>query len=381
MRFSAPAAALVIGFLLPGARTDAAPDPSPIVTTATPRALPAHTPRPGHARPLVAVVGENTFTELTDYVVPYGVIKRSGVADVVSLGTQPGPMQMFPALPLQPEQTTAAFDTAHPEGADYVIVPAVHRIQDPALIAWVKAQSGRGATVVGVCDGVWVLAHAGLLDGKRAVGHWYAREDQVRQFPRTTWVKDRRYLADGRVITTTGVTASIPVSLALVEAMGGTEAARTAARAVGAIDWTADHRTDAFSLDWPTKLMAGWHWIARWSHDTVGIPVADGVDEVALALTADAHARTWRTEVRSLATSDAPVRTRHGLTLLPDVTPSKPTKFDHRGALKDAEPAQVALDRALAEIRARHGERTARFVEMQMEYAPAGSDGGGGRVR
>jgi putative intracellular protease/amidase len=131
--------------------------------------VPPHVPRFGRTRPVVAVVGENRFTELTNYVVPFGVLQASGVADVVALGTQAGPMQMFPALKFQPRGTVAEFDARVPEGADYVIVPAVHHTDDAALLSRVSSQAAKGATIVGVCDGVWVLANAGLLKGHQAV--------------------------------------------------------------------------------------------------------------------------------------------------------------------------------------------------------------------
>ncbi|HJV63266.1 MAG TPA: transcriptional regulator, partial [Albitalea sp.] len=57
--------------------------------------LPAYQPRFGRSRPLVVVVAENYYTELTDYVVPYGILAASGAADVMALATQPGPIRMF----------------------------------------------------------------------------------------------------------------------------------------------------------------------------------------------------------------------------------------------------------------------------------------------
>lgn len=128
--------------------------------------IPANHAHPLRARPLVAVVGHNANTELTDFVVPYGVLKRADVADVIALGTQPGPMQMFPAFRLEPDATIDAFDARFPDGADYVVVPAVHEDDDPRLLAWVRQQWAKGATVIGVCDGAWVLARAGLLAGR-----------------------------------------------------------------------------------------------------------------------------------------------------------------------------------------------------------------------
>ncbi len=93
----------------------------------------------------------------------------------------------------------------------------------PKLIAWVAAQARKGATVVGVCDGVWVLARAGLLEGREATGHWYSFDDLRKAYPKTQWLRNKRYVADGKVVTTTGVTATIPVSFALVEAIEGRE--------------------------------------------------------------------------------------------------------------------------------------------------------------
>ena len=53
---------------------------------------------PKRRRPLIAIVGINDATEVTDYLMPYGVLRRSGVADVVLLATQPGPVKLYPAL-------------------------------------------------------------------------------------------------------------------------------------------------------------------------------------------------------------------------------------------------------------------------------------------
>lgn len=70
------------------------------------------------AGPLVAVVGINDATEATDYLMPYGILHRSGVADVTLLATQPGPVRLFPALRVEPASTIADFDAQHPDGAD-----------------------------------------------------------------------------------------------------------------------------------------------------------------------------------------------------------------------------------------------------------------------
>src|SRR5882757_7901937 len=71
---------------------------------------------PKRRRPLIAIVGINDGSETTDYLMPYGILKRADVADVVALATQFGPVRLFPVLTVQPQATVADFDAQHPDG-------------------------------------------------------------------------------------------------------------------------------------------------------------------------------------------------------------------------------------------------------------------------
>lgn len=368
--------------LLAGAQAQAQGASSGTAAPALPRAsapaeappsadrLTPYRPRLGRSKPLVAIVAENYYTELTDYVLPYGVLSAAGVAEVHALATQPGPIRMFPApMNVEPQATTSRFDQEHPEGADYVIVPAVHKDDDPALLAWVKAQAAKGATIVGVCDGVWVLARAGLLDGRRATGHWYSREDLRKKFPQVQWQQQLRYVEDRRVITTTGVSATIPISLALVEAMAGTERATQLARELGGagMGWSAQHPSERFQMSWKHKLTIGGNAVAFWSHEDVGIPVEQGVDEIALALKAEVYSATYRSTALAVAPRPGPIRSRRGLTLIPDRVMGADAPKRMLSAPDAAEPL-LALDQALKGIASDYGPRTAAWVALQMEY-------------
>jgi transcriptional regulator GlxA family with amidase domain len=354
--------------------TAAHASPTATTDTAFPPAAASEIPpvvRRGRARPLVAIVGENYWTELTDYVVPYGILMASGAADVVTLGTQPGPIRMFPApVNVQPEATTAAFDTAHPEGADVVIVPAVHRDADPTLLAWVRTQAEHGATVIGVCDGVWVLARAGLLEGRQATGHWYSLDKLRDEYPRTRFVTGRRYVADGNVVTTTGVTATIPVSLALVEAIAGRERAMDVATSLGLPGgWSVAHDNARFRLDWPRRWTIARNATAFWAHEDLGLAVAPDVDEIALALEANAYSVTFKSTAYTVSATKAPLRTRRGLVIVPDRTAAE-AAAERLRMLPSPDPQSplLALDRALRGIASDYGFATADWVALQMEY-------------
>ncbi|WP_243700131.1 DJ-1/PfpI family protein [Paracoccus versutus] len=152
-------------------------------------------------RPVIAVIGLNDATETTDYVVPTGILRRADVADVLMLAAGPGPVHLYPALnAVEPDATIAEFDAAHPDGADYVIVPAMSRDDDPAVLAWLRQQSDKGAIVIAVCAGAKVVGAAGLLDGRRATTHWYYLKDLLRRSPTIEYVapalRDRRKRRD-----------------------------------------------------------------------------------------------------------------------------------------------------------------------------------------
>lgn len=92
---------------------------------------------------------------------------------------------------------------------------------------------GRIATharrIAGLCTGAFVLADAGLLDGRRATTHWYWAEALQQRHPRAQVEADRIYIADGPIWTSAGMTAEIDLALALVEKDLGAKVARSVA--------------------------------------------------------------------------------------------------------------------------------------------------------
>jgi transcriptional regulator GlxA family with amidase domain len=350
--------------LFPGERGASAR--APISAEETAQTIAALKP-PKRARPVVAVVGASAGTETTDYLVPYGVLKRSGAADVFALGTREGPMMMMPALTIVPETTVAAFEARFPDGADYVIVPALHDPTDVAVRDFIKRQSARGATIVGICDGTLVLANAGLLDGRRATGHWFAIDGVAKAHPTMHHVRDRRYVADRGVVTTTGVSASLPVSLALVEAIAGRDRAEALAHEVGASGWDTRHDSGAFHLTRGDVFTIAANTLMSWRHETVGLPVGDGVDAIAVAFTADSYARTYTSRIVTVAPGRGPVTTQQGLQIVPDAAAGVPVDV-MLSTLPQDQPAK-ALETALGGIAARYGQSTAGMVRLQLEDA------------
>jgi len=323
--------------------------------------------KPKKQRPLVAIIGINDATETTDYLMPYGILKRADVADVVALATKPGPVTLFPVLKVEPDATVAAFDAQHPQGADYVIVPAMSRDDDPDVLQWIRSQSAKGAIIIGICAGAKVVGASGLLDGKRATTHWYSVQELRDAHPSIRYVADRRFVVDQGIATTTGITASMPMMLTLIEAMAGREKAEAVAGDLGLAGWDARHASNAFKFTRPFALAAIGNTFAFWSHEQLGLELKPGMDEVSLALVADAWSRTYRSRAVTFSGTADAVIGRNGLRILPDEVAASWPERQRIASFKQQPPA-MALDRALQDITARYGTGTTDFVAMQLEY-------------
>lgn len=104
---------------------------------------------------------------------------------------------------------------------DTLIVTGVDRPddarRDPDLIRWLARTAPHARRVVGLCTGTFVLAEAGLLDGRSATTHWAFCDELTRRFPAVTVKSDPIFVHDGAVYTSAGATAGVDLVLALVE--------------------------------------------------------------------------------------------------------------------------------------------------------------------
>ena len=100
----------------------------------------------------------------------------------------------------------------------------------PDILAFVRAASARARRVASVCSGAFILAAAGLLDGRRATTHWGRAAELARAHPQTRVDPDRIFIRDGAVWTSAGITAGIDLALALVAEDLGEGVAKRAAQ-------------------------------------------------------------------------------------------------------------------------------------------------------
>jgi len=97
-------------------------------------------------------------------------------------------------------------------------------------LALVRAAAKRGVRVASVCSGAYLLAQAGLLDGRRATTHWRRTRQFLSIFPNVKWEPDRIFVRDGNIWSSAGITAGIDLALALVAEDFGEQIAQQTAR-------------------------------------------------------------------------------------------------------------------------------------------------------
>ena len=140
---------------------------------------------------------------------------------------------------LAPLPTTSGFQVTPTHGlrrlgrSDLVMVTGAAPplpAPSPALVRALRAAAARGAIVASACTGVFALAAAGLLDGRRATTHWAYAERLARAYPAVTVEPDSLYVRDGNVATSAGSTAVIDLCLALLREAHGAEIANRIAR-------------------------------------------------------------------------------------------------------------------------------------------------------
>jgi transcriptional regulator GlxA family with amidase domain len=159
----------------------------------------------------------------------------------------------------------------------------------------------------------------------------------------------------------------MPMMLTLIEAIAGRQKAEAVARDLGVSAWSARHASSTFKFTRRFATTVLGNALAFCNRERIGVELQPGMDEVALALVADAWSRTYRSKAVTFAATTGPVETRNGVRIIPDASDADRPTADHIHSFSDRK-AVDALDQALLAITARYGERTARVVAMQLEY-------------
>lgn len=123
---------------------------------------------------------------------------------------------------------------------DVLIVPGgvvTEQVNNRYVTDWINATAVQCSLVASVCTGAFLLAKAGLLDGKKVTTHWEDQDDLRQQFPAVSVESNVRWLDTGRIVTSAGISAGIDMCLHIVERLAGRTLAEATARQMEYV-WT-----------------------------------------------------------------------------------------------------------------------------------------------
>lgn len=180
----------------------------------------------------LAYDGVNAFDLVGPMEVFASVHAASGEASpyrIETIGHSLAPVRARSGLVITPSCTMAAAPPLHT-----IVVPGGPGLRDPVILAqmvrWLAANAASFSRVVSVCTGLFVLAEAGLADGRQVTTHWRFGPEIRRRFPAVRVDEDRIFVKDGPLYTSGGISAGIDLALELVEEDLGHAAALATAR-------------------------------------------------------------------------------------------------------------------------------------------------------
>jgi putative intracellular protease/amidase len=241
--------------------------------------------------------------QIIDFTGPYEVFGQAGY-DTFTVAEKPGPLTTAMGLTVVPRYTFATSPAP-----DILVVPGgnVDSVRESAqALAWVKETAGKAPIVLSVCNGAFILANAGLLDGLEATTFASLIDELAKIAPRTRVVRDKRFVDNGKVITSAGLSSGIDGALHVVERLDGRGTAQAVATGLE-YNWDPQSKyvraaladrhlrpAYAFLRTMPRRVL-GYEgttdrWEGRWLVDC-DKPAAQLLTSIETALAADGH---WR---------------------------------------------------------------------------------------
>lgn len=171
--------------------------------------------------------------EIIDYTGPWEVFGGAGF-DVYTVAATKSPVTTAMGMTVVPKYTLA--DAPQP---DILLVPGgdIHEpLGSAATLKWVADRTTGAQHTLSVCNGAFILAHAGLLDGLSATTTYHLLDKLQREFPKTRVLRDQRFVDNGTIVTSGGLSSGIDGALHVVSTMRGLGTAQQVALGIE-YDW------------------------------------------------------------------------------------------------------------------------------------------------
>lgn len=286
-------------------------------------------------KPTVAVVMADSSipTEDFDFLIPYTLFSMTDAYNVYAVAPDKNIKSLSGGLDVVPHYSYKELDQLLGKSPDIVVVPympiADERKYQPTR-EWIQKQSNEKTTFLSICGGSMNLADTGLLKGKSATSHWQFLPILMKQYPKTHWKEDVRYVQEGNTLTSAGQSAGIDGVLHLIAQQLGEPMAAKISKEINypSYQFVQNPKVDhpfyvdkKFATYW---LNLGFHWNKK----QMGVLLYKDMDEIALSSIFDSYGDTGTIQVLTVSGSDAPIATKHHLNMVARHQISNAPKLD-----------------------------------------------------
>jgi transcriptional regulator GlxA family with amidase domain len=184
--------------------------------------------------------------ELLDFFGPLEMFGNlADLVEVVTVAEKAGPVRSW-----QGPSAVAEHSMVDCPPLDLLLIPGGFgtrtEVENAAVLDWLKQRASQAEAVMSVCTGSALLARSGLLDGRRATTNKMFFHEVAAVGPKVDWVREARWVEDGKFVTSSGVSAGIDMALAVIAKVIGPEASEQLA--IGTeYDWHRDSSWDPFA--------------------------------------------------------------------------------------------------------------------------------------
>ncbi|MCM3698778.1 DJ-1/PfpI family protein [Paenibacillus macerans] len=350
-------------------------------------------------KPTVAVILANEVTEVFDFLVPYEMFSMTGSYNVFAAAPDKNIKSLTGGLDVVPQYTFDELDKLTGKSPDIIVIPYMPILDETKykpVRDWIRKHSGQETILLSICNGAENLADTGLLNGKAAATHWGDIGRLEKKYTEVTWKRDQRYVPDGNIVSSAGLTSGIDATLYVISRHLGEPAAKKVAEEMNypSYDFVEHPQMEPFTAGL-SDIVYVLNNAFQWSKKKNGVMLYNGADELMLASAFDTYGASGTTTTLTISSKQGPVVTRHGLNLIaryqianapqldkmifvgPDVktlAADDIRNWNENGGkaeqlyLHSDVPERFAMEPAFEDLAQQEDIRTAKFAAKRLEY-------------
>ncbi|OME89116.1 MULTISPECIES: DJ-1/PfpI family protein [Paenibacillus] len=370
-----------------------------IYDKAVPTLTNVQVPKYDAGKPTVAVLLANEVTEVFDFLVPYEMFAMTEAYNVYGVAPDREIKSLTGGLDVVPHYSFDEMDAMLGKSPDIIVIPFMPILDDNKYVPvreWIRKHADVNTTLLSICNGAENLADTGLLNGKSAATHWGDINRLIKKYPDIQWVKDQRYVPQGNIVSSAGLTSGIDATLYVISQQLGDAVARKVAENMNypSYDYVTNPKMEPFNagLSDITYVLNNAY---QWNKVKAGVLLYNGADELDLSAAFDTYAASGTTTTLTVSSKNEAIVTKHGLNLVARYQTKDVPKLEKMivvGADAESEAAEdikqwnnsgnsaklmflhrdmsgrFAMDPAFEDLAKQEDIQTAKFAAKRLEY-------------